>query len=140
MESGAFSSTVTFLVHSVKYKLRLELHKSLQFLGDVFQAQEDQDTAISLFTVALDGFTQMDVHRSQAECMVHLGDISEVNGDQLKAVELWETGRPLFEQSSQTKQLAHLNVKLAGLRLGQPKQGQQEPLSRLTDWASRTVV
>jgi hypothetical protein len=66
----SFPCTVTFLVHSIKYKQRLELHKALQFLGDVFRAKGDQQTAVSLFTVALDGFSWMDVHRSRAECMV----------------------------------------------------------------------
>ncbi|KAJ6570843.1 hypothetical protein DFH09DRAFT_1079826 [Mycena vulgaris] len=49
-----------------KLKQKLETHKALQFLGNVFVSWGDQDTAISIFTVALDGFTQMDVHRSQA--------------------------------------------------------------------------
>jgi tetratricopeptide (TPR) repeat protein len=106
---------VILLVHSVKSKQRLELHKALQFLGDVFQAQEDPETAVSLFTVALDGFIQMDVHCSQAECLVRLGDISKLNGDQLKALDLWQKARPLFERSSQRKQLAHLHEKLASL-------------------------
>jgi tetratricopeptide (TPR) repeat protein len=112
---SSFLWTVTFLVHSLKCKLKLELHKALQFLGDVFQVQGDQDTAISLFTVALSGFTKMDVHRSRAECMVRLGDISKLNGDELKTAALWEAARPLFERSSQGKQLIKLNSKLAGL-------------------------
>jgi tetratricopeptide (TPR) repeat protein len=111
----SFSGVVTFLAHSVKHKQKLELHKALQFLGDVFQAQGDQETAISLFTVALDGFTQMDVHRSRAECMVRLGDILNLNGDPLEAVKLWETATPLFEQSSQGKQLVDLNSSLPAL-------------------------
>jgi tetratricopeptide (TPR) repeat protein len=106
---------VTFLVHSLKYKQRPEVHTALQFLGDFFQAQEDQETAISLFTVALDGFTQMDVHRSRAECMVRLGNISKLNGKEHKAAQLWLRARPLFERSSQGEQLADLDEKLAGL-------------------------
>jgi tetratricopeptide (TPR) repeat protein len=111
----SFSGVVTFLAHSVKHKQKLELHKALQFLGDVFQAQGDQETAISLFTVALDGFTQMDVHRSRAECMVRLGDILNLNGDPLEAVKLWETATPPFERLSQGKQLVDLNSSLPAL-------------------------
>jgi tetratricopeptide (TPR) repeat protein len=106
---------VVLLVHSVKSERKLQLHKALQFLGDVFKAQGEQDTAISLFTVALNGFTQMDVHCSRAECMVRLGDISLQNGDDVKAGELWELAKPLFERSSQSKQLVELNSKLASL-------------------------
>jgi tetratricopeptide (TPR) repeat protein len=103
---------VTFLVYSSKSKQRLELHKGLQLLGNVFQAQGNLDTAISLFTVALDGFTQMDVHRSRAECIVRLGDIAQLCGDEITALEHWETARLLFQRSSQMKQLAHLDAKL----------------------------
>jgi tetratricopeptide (TPR) repeat protein len=124
-----FSCTVTFLVHSVKYKQRLELHKALEFLGDIFQAQGDHETAVNLLLVALDGFTQMDVHRSRAECMVRLGDISKMKGDELKAAALWETARPLFERSSQIKQLAELNSKLASLHLNQSQEVQREAIT-----------
>ncbi|KAJ7605442.1 hypothetical protein DFH06DRAFT_1067886, partial [Mycena polygramma] len=68
--------TTIFLAHSVQTKQKLRVHKALQFLGDIFLGQRDEVTAITLFTVALDGFTYMDVHRSRAECMLRLGDIS----------------------------------------------------------------
>jgi tetratricopeptide (TPR) repeat protein len=107
--------TTVFLVHSVKQKEKLGIHKALQFLGDTFLAQNDEHTAINLFTVALEGFTYMDVHRSRAECMLQLGDISKGHGDLLKAVELWTTARPLFEQSSQAKQVENIDQRLAGV-------------------------
>jgi tetratricopeptide (TPR) repeat protein len=124
---------VIFLANSVKFSQKLELYKALQFLGDVFQAQGDQETAISLFAVALDGFTEMDVHRSRAECMVRLGDISNLNGNPLKVVKLWETARPLFERSSQGKQLIDLDTRLAGLSLAQLQEVQQETSDRLSE-------
>jgi hypothetical protein len=100
-------------VHSLKFKENLGIHKALQFPGDIFLADDDVETGISLFTVALEGFTQMDVHHSRAECMLHLGDISEGHGNLLGAVELWKTARPLFERSSQTKQVEHIDERLA---------------------------
>ncbi|KAJ7839797.1 hypothetical protein B0H13DRAFT_1911045 [Mycena leptocephala] len=99
------SWTTVFLVHSVQQQEKLGIHKALQFLGDVFLAQDDEHTAINLFTVALEGFIYMDMHHSRAECMLQLGDISKGHGDLQKAVELWTTARPLFEQSSQAKKL-----------------------------------
>jgi tetratricopeptide (TPR) repeat protein len=101
-----------FLVHSLKIKERLGIHKGLQFFGDFFLAQDDEATAVILFTVALEGFTQMDVHRSRAECMLRIGDISQGHNEMLKAVELWEAARALLERSSQAKQ-----IKLADQRL-----------------------
>jgi hypothetical protein len=107
--------TTVFLVHSVRRREKLGIHKALQFLGDVFLAQDDEHTAINLFTVALEGFTYMDVHHSRAECMLRLGDISKGHGDLLKAVELWETARPLFERSSQVKKVENIDQMLAGI-------------------------
>jgi tetratricopeptide (TPR) repeat protein len=104
--------TTVFLVHSVRRKEKLGICKALQFLGDVFLAQDEEHTAINLFTVALEGFTWMDVHRSKAECMLRLGDISKEQGDLLKAVELWTTARPLFERSSQAKQVKNVDQRL----------------------------
>ncbi|KAJ7862989.1 hypothetical protein B0H13DRAFT_2565629, partial [Mycena leptocephala] len=107
--------TTVFFVHSVRQKEKLGIHKALQFLADVFFAQDDEQTTISLFTVALEGFAWMDVHCSRAECMLRLGDISKGHGHLLKAVELWETARPLFEQSSQVKQVEKIDQRLAGV-------------------------
>ncbi|KAJ7869796.1 hypothetical protein B0H13DRAFT_1896478 [Mycena leptocephala] len=109
------SWTTVFLVHSVQRREKLGIHKALQFLGDAFLAQDDGHTAINLFTVALEGFTYMDVHRSRAECMLRLGDISKGQGDLLKALELWTTARPLFEQSSQAKQVENIDQRLGGV-------------------------
>ena len=92
-----FSWTTVFLVHSLKSKEKLRIHKALQFIGDIFLIQDDEHTAISLFTVALEGFTQMDVHRGRAECMLRLGDIFKGRKDLRKALELWEKARPLFD-------------------------------------------
>ncbi|KAJ7935859.1 hypothetical protein B0H13DRAFT_1853972 [Mycena leptocephala] len=111
----ASSWTTVYFVHSLKFKEKLGIHRALQFLGDIFRASDDEDTAISLYTVALEGFTQMDVHRSRAECMLHLGDISKGYGDLLRALELWETARPLFERSSQAKQVENIDERLASV-------------------------
>ncbi|KAJ7495495.1 hypothetical protein FB451DRAFT_1478361 [Mycena latifolia] len=118
----SYTWTVIFLVHSLKAKQKREIHKALQCLGDFYQACGDEKTAISLFTIALEGFTQMDVHRSRAECMVHLGDIAKMQGDLPKAVQLWEAARPLFKRSSQQKQIADLDERLADMVDVQPEE------------------
>ncbi|KAJ7820231.1 hypothetical protein B0H14DRAFT_1346649 [Mycena olivaceomarginata] len=105
--------TTIFLIHSVKFKKPLEVHKALQFLGDVFLHQGDKGSAMSLFTVALEGFTYMDVHQSRAECMLRLGDIAKGCGDLLKAMTLWNMARPLFECSSQAQQVEHIDHRIA---------------------------
>ncbi|KAJ7894085.1 hypothetical protein B0H13DRAFT_1886058 [Mycena leptocephala] len=112
---GMTSWTTVFLVHSLKRTEKLGIYKAFQFLGDVFLSQNDEHTATNLFTVALEGFTQMDVHRSRAECMLRFGDISMGHGDLLKAVEFWERARPLFERSSQAKQVQHIDERVANI-------------------------
>ncbi|KAJ7888451.1 hypothetical protein B0H13DRAFT_2277398 [Mycena leptocephala] len=109
------SWTTVFLVNSLKRKKKLEVYKALRSLGDIFLAQNDEHTATSLFTVALEAFTHMDVHRSRAECMLRLGDISKGHGNLLKAVEFWEAARPLFERSSQAKQVQNIHERVAGI-------------------------
>ncbi|KAJ7247735.1 hypothetical protein C8J57DRAFT_1673528 [Mycena rebaudengoi] len=76
-------------------------------------AEGDDETALSLFNVALDGFTFMDVHRWRADCMVRIADILNSCGEVIKAVGLWKTARPLFERSSQMKDIIKLDAKLA---------------------------
>jgi tetratricopeptide (TPR) repeat protein len=114
--SGQMSSwTTVYLAHSIKSKEKLGITKALQFLGDIFLSQADEDTAISLFSVALEGFTYMDVHRSRAECMLQLGEIAKEQDDLHKAVEFWDAARPLFERSSQTKQIEWIDERLASV-------------------------
>jgi hypothetical protein len=114
--SGQMSSwTTVYLAHSFKFKEKLGIHKALQFLGDIFLAQADEDIAVSLFIVALDGFTYMDVHRSRAECMLQLGDISKEHDGPCKAVEFWDAARPLFEKSSQVKGVELIDERLASV-------------------------
>jgi hypothetical protein len=45
--------------------------------------------------------------------MIRLGDISSRRGDLLKAVELWESARPLFERSSQGKEVQCVDERLS---------------------------
>ncbi|KAJ7768920.1 hypothetical protein B0H16DRAFT_1452851 [Mycena metata] len=109
------SWTIVLLAHSLKVKEKLRIHKALQFMGDVHLMENDEGTAVALFTVALEGFTYMDVHRSRAECMIRLGDITKKNGNELKALELWETARLLFECSSQAKRVQDIDERVSGV-------------------------
>ncbi|KAJ7824955.1 hypothetical protein B0H14DRAFT_2596856 [Mycena olivaceomarginata] len=100
-------------------KDRLEVYKALLFLGDVFVALKDEETATNLYVVALEGFTYIDVHRSRAECMICLGDFSEGQGHTSEAISYWKAARPLFEQSFQAKDVAHIDAKLLAVEKAQ---------------------
>jgi predicted negative regulator of RcsB-dependent stress response len=104
-----------FLAHSLKSKQKLGIYKALQSIGDVMLAQNDKHTAITLFRLALEGFTEMDVHRSRAECMLRLGDICQQHNNLFEAIEHWNTARPLFERSSQVNQIVNIDKKLASV-------------------------
>ncbi|KAJ7696655.1 hypothetical protein B0H16DRAFT_1841143 [Mycena metata] len=126
------SWSMILLAHSLKAKEKLGIYKALQFIGDVHLMQNDEVTAVNLFTVALDGFTYMDVHRSRAECMIRLGDIAKKNGDLLKALELWETARPLLECSSQAKRVQDIDERI-GVISEEVKEQHQKNLTHLAE-------
>jgi hypothetical protein len=118
---------VIYLAHAKKAKEKLALHKALLLLGDVFISHNAEDTACNLFTVALEGFTCMDVHRSQAQCMLRLGDLSQNQGDMLKATKRWKAAQPLFERSLQINDVSDINTRLAAV-----KEENQKALTHLT--------
>jgi tetratricopeptide (TPR) repeat protein len=115
---------VMYCGRAYKSKDKLELHKALLFLGDVFLATEDDETATNLYIVALEGFIHMDIHRSQAQCMVRLGDLANKQGHTSKAIGFWTTARPLFERSLQAKDVAQIDTRLSTVH--------QKPLLQLT--------
>ncbi|KAJ7446981.1 hypothetical protein FB451DRAFT_1536703 [Mycena latifolia] len=119
---------VVYLGYAKKLGDQIALHRALQFLGDVFQTEGDNATSISLFTVALEGFTLMDIHCSRAECMLRLGDLAKGQGDVSKTIELWKTARPLFERSSQGKQVSKIEERLATIE----NNVLEEPMDSLT--------
>ncbi|KAJ7264309.1 hypothetical protein C8J57DRAFT_413964, partial [Mycena rebaudengoi] len=104
-----------FLSLALKCKDKHQTMQAFQCLGQIFSAEGDNETALSLFIIALDGFTFMDVHRWRADCMVRIAGIKNNRGEVMKAIELWKTARPLFERSSQTKDIAQIDAKLAGV-------------------------
>jgi tetratricopeptide (TPR) repeat protein len=105
--------TVIYLAHAKRSKEKLAVHKALLFLGDVFFRSGDKDTAGTLFIVALDGFSSMDIHRSRADCMLRLGDLAKESGDISEATTLWKRARPLFERSLQKINIAQVDIRLA---------------------------
>jgi hypothetical protein len=104
---------VIFLGTALKMKGRLATVKAFRCFGQIFAAEGDDQSALSLFSVALDGFTFMDVHRWRADCMVHIANILERQGQAMKSIALWKRARPLFEISSPRKDIAQIDAKLA---------------------------
>ncbi|KAJ6596177.1 hypothetical protein DFH09DRAFT_128565 [Mycena vulgaris] len=122
--------SVLFLGQALKLKNPLAIHQALGFLGDQALADGDDGTAHSLFNVALDGFTQMDVHISRGNCLLRLGDLALKQGDLQKAAEFWTSARPLFVRSSQGSCVEQIDRRLAvsfiGPELDQPAGSPEE--------------
>ncbi|KAF8199254.1 hypothetical protein K438DRAFT_1823327 [Mycena galopus ATCC 62051] len=99
-DSGSqYKWPILYLLHAYKSQYKLGLHKALLFLGDAYIWNHDDDTAANLYRVALDGFTQMDVHYNQAQCMLRLGDLANKHGCTSEAIALWKAAQPLFKRS-----------------------------------------
>ncbi|KAJ7879945.1 hypothetical protein B0H14DRAFT_3769893 [Mycena olivaceomarginata] len=108
-----FKWPVVYCGYAYKSKEKVALHKALLFLGDVFIADKDEETATNAYIVALEGFTHMDIHQSRAQCMIRLGDLAEGQGHTSEAIAFWEEARPLFERSSQAKDVAQIDARLS---------------------------
>ncbi|KAJ7448904.1 hypothetical protein FB451DRAFT_757703 [Mycena latifolia] len=104
-----------YLSSALKTKNKLSIMKALRCLGQIAQAQGDEDSALNLFRVALDGFTFMDVHWWRADCMVRIGEISLGRGKLSEGRELFEFARVLFERCSQREDVARIDSKLSAL-------------------------
>ncbi|KAF8176742.1 hypothetical protein K438DRAFT_1770515 [Mycena galopus ATCC 62051] len=102
---------VIYLADAHNSKAKLSLHKALLLLGDAFSGKNDEDTAASLYQVALAGFTQMDVHHGQAKCMLRLGDLAIKHEHPSEAITFWKAARPLF-QLSVARDVAQIDSRL----------------------------
>ncbi|KAJ7248809.1 hypothetical protein C8J57DRAFT_1672681, partial [Mycena rebaudengoi] len=105
--------TGIFLGLALRCKDKRQTMQAFRCLGQIFSAEGDDETALSLFNVALDGFTFMDIHRWRADCMFRIAEILHHRGEAMKAVQLWKAARPLFEISSQMKDVLKIDAKLA---------------------------
>ncbi|KAJ7749915.1 hypothetical protein B0H16DRAFT_863026 [Mycena metata] len=110
---------VVYLAHGQKHQEKMALYHGLMSLGDVCLSRGEDDSAHSLFSVALQGFTDLDIHHGRAKCMNQLGDLANSQGETVTSIELWKAARPLFERCLQTRNVARINAKLLAVEKGQ---------------------
>ncbi|KAJ7310709.1 hypothetical protein DFH08DRAFT_823081 [Mycena albidolilacea] len=103
---------VIYLAFAYKSQEKLALHKALLFLGDVFADTNNENTAFNLYTVALKGFIQMDIHHSRAQCILGLGDLANKRRDIPAAIVHWKAAQVLFQWSLQAKDVADIDSRL----------------------------
>ncbi|KAF8192315.1 hypothetical protein K438DRAFT_1762315 [Mycena galopus ATCC 62051] len=108
-----------YLGSALQSKDSLATMKAIKCFGEIFFSNGDNETALNLFTVALDGFTNMDIHRWKATCMIRIADILAARGEFSKSGELWTSGRVLLARCSQVTEMALVDARLETLNLHQ---------------------
>lgn len=63
------------LASAYRAQNKLAIVKAFRFWGNIFVAQEDDETALNLFRVALDGFISMGIHRWREDCIARIATI-----------------------------------------------------------------
>lgn len=102
-ETLSFHYTVLSFVFGLKIQDKAATHHAMRRLAEHFQQQNDEDSALSLFHTALDGFDFMDIHQGRAICMLRIADIMRKRGQIQEPRELWSQAQALFMRASQEK-------------------------------------
>ncbi|KAJ7133691.1 hypothetical protein C8R43DRAFT_1133228 [Mycena crocata] len=110
--AAALPQLITYFAFAHTTRNWKEVNASLQRIGDVFVSEGDDGTANSLFALALENFTMMDIHQSKADCMIRIGDIRRRSGDLKNARDWWTRAQPLFEKSSQANDVQQCQTRL----------------------------
>ncbi|KAJ7655951.1 hypothetical protein B0H17DRAFT_1146285 [Mycena rosella] len=114
-QEDTFRWASVFFSFGLKSKDRVATFHALRCLADIYDISNDEETALSLYHTALEGATEMDIHRLRAESMTGIGDIMMRRGDMTQAKEMWEVVHPLFLRSSQMKDAAAIDARVAKL-------------------------
>ncbi|KAJ7630061.1 hypothetical protein DFH06DRAFT_1439649 [Mycena polygramma] len=72
---------------------------ALRLLGDIFRAEGDEETSASLFQLALEEFTRMDIYRGRADCLLRLAEMAQKRGENNVATEHFREARRMFLKS-----------------------------------------
>ncbi|KAJ7764419.1 hypothetical protein B0H16DRAFT_1800010 [Mycena metata] len=107
------TAPVVYLVHALKMRDKLGIHKALLFLADIF-IPANEATARNLIKTTLTWFTGMDVPHYNGKCLLRFGDLAELRGNRTQAEEHWQRARPLFERSSQVAEVVEIDRRLKG--------------------------
>ncbi|KAF7365512.1 CTLH domain-containing protein [Mycena venus] len=107
-----FRWAVVYLALGCTLKTHRDIHQALRYLGDLFSMQGDDQSALNIFEAVLQASTELDVHRSRADCMLRIGNILMKYGDIQKGKQMWRDARPLFIRSAQVKCVEDIDRKL----------------------------
>jgi hypothetical protein len=143
MDSGMFDLQETrrwatlYLIHSLSSGGHKNTAHSICCFGQIFVENNEQETALNLFRVALDEFSIMGVHQWKADCMLRMAEIFERRGDTANSVEMWRAAIPVLQRCSQAQSMARVEAKLATVGSDSPKQ--TPPDNPISSAAARTA-
>jgi tetratricopeptide (TPR) repeat protein len=89
----------TYLAYGKTTASRLIVAWAFRLLGDIFREDGDHETSSSLFQIALEEFTGMDIYQGRAECLLRLADIVRRHGEHTAAREHLIESRRMFLKS-----------------------------------------
>lgn len=110
-----FHYTVLWVVFALKTHGVAAVYHGFWRLEDYFVGEGDKSAALSVFQFTSEDFTYLDIHRGRADCMLRIGDILDQQGRVHEAQEMWKDARPLFIRSSQARDTARCDERLASL-------------------------
>jgi tetratricopeptide (TPR) repeat protein len=113
-----FRWAITYFAFARNTKDLSHTYQALRYVGDLFLAEGDEQSAMNVFQAVLDASTEMDVHRRRADCMSRIGDILLRQGQIERAKTMWKEARPLFLRSSRAQDVDAIDTKLANLTRG----------------------
>ncbi|TFK37326.1 hypothetical protein BDQ12DRAFT_750672 [Crucibulum laeve] len=116
-QDHAMNIYVLSLVIAHKLQFKLYILQAIRGIRDVFLSLGEINTSISLFETALEGFTEMDIHRGRGECMIRLGDIAHLRRELGKARNLWTDAIPLLKKSEQGNEVIKCENRLQMLEM-----------------------
>ncbi|KAJ6549614.1 hypothetical protein DFH09DRAFT_1320091 [Mycena vulgaris] len=89
--------------------------RALRCLAALSAAQGDDETALSVFQAALDGFTLMGVHEGRGQCLAGMAAIFTRREEVGRAVEALTLARAMFDRSGMARVVAGVDADLAAL-------------------------
>ncbi|KAJ7030208.1 hypothetical protein C8F04DRAFT_1114236 [Mycena alexandri] len=101
---------------AVRTSNRLGTLKGLKRLADIYVTEQENDTALTLLDIAVQGFESMGVHLCIAECNVQISAIWESRGDLLRAIKSLEDAIPRLQRSSQVEKAARIEEDIRALK------------------------
>ncbi|KAJ7730684.1 hypothetical protein DFH07DRAFT_969069 [Mycena maculata] len=102
----------TYLAHGQITRSAPAVSWAFRLLGDIFLHERDDQTSATLFRVALEEFTRMDIYRGKAECFMRLGELALKTGQDTVAKELFSEARRMFLGSGMTAEAEQIDIRL----------------------------